>query len=150
MDKKIAAPLTFVAVLFVAAGGFVHLREWLETYRDVPARVPGSEVVVIGFPLHVAASVLAVAALVGAAGWKPAWLRIVAVGTAAFQASALAVLVATREGTVLGWTEPTYTRGAEQSLAVEIGALVMLAALVGLDALRRRDDGYAMAPAVSG
>lgn len=143
MQHKLVAPLVALAGLFVAAGGFIHLTEWLETYRDVPSSVPGSEVVTIGFPVNVATSVVAVAALVVALLWRTGWLRLVVAAVASFQAASLAVLVQTRNGSFLGWTEPTWTPAAEQTLAVEIGALVALAAVLAMDtALRRGDDPY--------
>lgn len=143
MHNKLVAPLVALAGVFVAAGGYIHLREWLDTYRDVPASVPGSEVVTIGFPVNVATSIVAVIALAVALLWKTEWLRLVVTGVAVFQAASLAVLVQTRNGSFLGWTEPTWTPGAEQTLAVEIGALVALAAVVAMDTvLRRGDDPY--------
>ena len=45
--------LIVVAAVFVAAEG-IHLREWLDTYRHVPASVPGAAVVRVGFPVNAA------------------------------------------------------------------------------------------------
>lgn len=136
--RAAAVPLVVAAALFVAAGGFVHLREWLDTYRHVPADVPGAFLVRVGFPLDTAVSAgVAGALLAGAFGLRrPApWFVLAA---AAFQAASLAVLVATRTGSVLGWAEPVWTAGADQSRAVEIGALVSLAAVAAHRALRDR------------
>ena len=69
---------------------------------------------------------------------RPGWLRGLAGGALVFQAGSIAALVISREGSLFGWMEPTYTPGAEQALAVEIGAAVCLVALAGLDGLRRR------------
>ncbi len=129
LTVRSTTPLVVAAAAFVAAGGYVHATEWLDVYRDVPASVPGAEVVTIGFPVHVAASVVAVAALAVTAWSRPRLLGAVVAATAAFQAGALAVLILTRTGTVLGWTEPTWNDAANTSRAVEIGALVCLAAL---------------------
>lgn len=140
MERKLTTPLAAAAALFVAAGGFVHLREWLEVYRDVPDSVSGSEVVTAGFPITAAASVLAVLALLGAALWRPAWLRIVAAATLAFQASAIGALIISREDSLFGWMEPTYNQAAEQALTVEIGAVLALGALLALDLVVRRSE----------
>ncbi len=64
-------------------------------------------------------------------------------GVALFQVTSLAALVISRNGTLLGWTEPVWNSAAKQTLAVEIGALVALVALVAMDSvLRRADDPY--------
>lgn len=55
-----AAPLLLLSGVFVAAGGFVHLREWLVTYRHVPTSLPGAEVVRIGFVINAAVSAVLV------------------------------------------------------------------------------------------
>lgn len=132
---------------YVAAGGYVHLREWLNTYRDVPGSVPGAEVVTVGFPVNVAASAVLAGALIAAGlGWirRRGLVNALLAATAAFQLGSLAVLVGTRYGTVLGWSERVWTRGAEQSLALELGALAVLVVLVGLrTAADRRDAGGA-------
>ena len=52
----------------------------------------------------------------------------------AFEVSSVAVLIGTRMGTVLGWTEPVWTAGADQSRAVEVGALLCLATSLVLQA----------------
>ena len=138
MDRRFPAPLLLAAAAFVAAGGYVHAREWSEIYRDVPASVPGSEVVTIGFPVNVAVSAIVVVALVVSAAWRPGWARIVAVGALAFQAASIGALVVTHEASLFGWTQPVYTPGAQQSLAVEVGAVVCLLAVLALDLVRRR------------
>ena len=138
LPHDLATPLVAIAAAFVAAGGWVHLREWLETYRDVPADAPGAAVVTVGFPIHVVLSVLAVAALVGALVRWQRLLPLAILGTALFQAGALASLILTRTGGLFGWSEPVWTRGAEQTRAVEIGALVALALAGALLTLARR------------
>lgn len=138
MDRRFPAPLLLAAAAFVAAGGYVHAREWFETYRDVPSSVPGSEVVTVGFPVNVAISVVVVLALVVSALWRPAWARLVAVAALAFQIGSVAALVISHEASLFGWTQPIYTPGAQQSLAVEIGAVVCLLAALGLDLAQRR------------
>ncbi len=143
MRHKLVTPLVVVSVAFVAAGGFIHLREWLDTYRDLPSMVPGAEVVKIGFPVNAAASLVAVVALGVAVVWKAGWLRRIVGVVAAFQAGSLAALVISRNGTLFGWTEPVWTAAAEQTLAVGIGALVALGALLFMDTvLRRGAVGY--------
>ncbi len=150
MNTKLTTPLAVAAALFVAAGGFVHAREWLDTYRDVPSNVPGVEVVSIGFPVTAALSAIVVLLLVGSAIWRPVWLRTIAVLTFGWQAVSIGALVLSREDSVFGWMEPTYTLGAEQTLAVEIGAMVCTAALVGLDWLRRREGAPSASPVTAG
>jgi hypothetical protein len=63
----VAAPLLLSAALFTAAGGYVHLREWVHTYRAIPASAPGSALVRIGFPVNAAASAVLALALVACA-----------------------------------------------------------------------------------
>ena len=148
LPHDLATPLVAVAAAFVAAGGWVHLREWLDTYRDIPADAPGAAVVTIGFPIHVVLSVLAVAALAGALVRWQRLLPLAILATALFQAGALASLILTRTGSLLGWSEPVWTRGAEQTRAVEIGALIALTLAGALVGLGRR-QAVALAPARS-
>jgi hypothetical protein len=129
-----------VAAMFVVAGGFVHLREWLEIYRDVPAQVPGSLVVRLGFPLNAAASAVIAAALAVCAARRVRFAPQVVVAAVLFQATSLAALIATRTGSLFGWMETGWTVGASQTRAVEIGALVALAA-VALLAWQDRQAG---------
>lgn len=131
-------PLVAAAAALVTAGGWVHLREWLDTYRDVPASSPGSFVVRIGFPVLVVASVALAAALVVAATRAPQLLLPAVAAGLLLETGALVILVATRTGSVLGWAEPIWTRGAEQSRAVEAGALVVLALLAAQLVAERR------------
>lgn len=137
MQRKLTIPLVILSAVFVAAGGYVHLTEWLDVYRDLPSQTPGVEVVQVGFPVNVAVSVLAVVAL-GLAAWRrPRWLWLVVAGTVAFQAGSLASLILSRTGSVFGWTEPVWNDAANQTRAVEIGALVCLTALGVLLGLQR-------------
>lgn len=134
---RLAAPLLLATALFTAAGGFIHLREWSETYRAVPASAPGAALVRVGFPINGALSLLVAGLLVWCAV-RPVRRTVVVVAAAiALQVGSLAVLILTRTGTVLGWTEPVWTRGANQSRAVEIGALITAVAVLGLQALGR-------------
>ena len=126
---RLTTPLLALASTFIAAGGFIHLREWLEVYRGVPASAPGSAVVRIGFPLTAVASVLVVLALGLAIRRRSRLIQPVILVALVMQAGSLAVLIATRMGSVLGWFEPIWTPGAEQTRAVEIAAIVALAAL---------------------
>jgi len=127
-------PMLVAAAAFTAAGGYVHLREWLDTYRDVPSSAAGSWLVRIGFPVNAGVSVVAAVALVLAATRLPKLLWPAVAATFAFQAASLAFLIGSRTGTVLGWTEPIWTPGAEQSRALELAAM---AALVLVVVLRR-------------
>ncbi len=137
MQRKLTIPLVILSALFVAAGGYIHLTEWLDVYRDLPSETPGVEVVQVGFPVNVAVSVLAVVAL-GVAAWRlPKLLWLVVAGTVAFQVGSLATLILSRTGSVFGWTEPVWNDAANQARAVEIGALLSLAALGVLLGLQR-------------
>jgi len=131
---RLARPMLLAAAAFTVAGGYVHLREWLDTYRDVPSSAPGSWLVRIGFPVDAGLSVVAAVVLVLAATRLPKLTVPATVATLLFQAGSLAFLIGSRTGTVLGWTEPTWTPGAEQSRALELAAM---AALVVAVALRR-------------
>ena len=125
------------AAVFVAAGGFVHLREWLETYRHVPADVAGSAVVRVGFPINVALSVVVAVVLAATALRRSRSVPRVVLAAAAFQVVSLGTLVATRVGTVLDWSEPSWTAAAEQTRALHAGALTSLAAAAVVVALQR-------------
>lgn len=135
---RYAPPALLAAALFTLAGGYVHLREWLDGYRDVPASVPGSFLVRVGFPVNAAVSVAIAAALVYCAVRRTGLAAFVVVGAALFQAGSLAVVILTRIGTVFGWTEPIWSRGADQSRAVEIGALLALGAVATITGIERR------------
>jgi len=139
--------MMLAAAGYVAAGGYVHLREWFEQYRSVPASVSGAAVVRVGFPINAAVSVVLAALLVAAAVRLPRLAVPAIVATAAFQAAALALLVASRVGSVAGWSEPAWTLGAEQARAVEIGALLSLAAAAGLGWMRARSRRVHLQPA---
>ena len=72
--------------------------------------------------------------------WNPTAAVVLGV-TAVFQAVSLAVLILSRTDSVLGWSEPAWTRGADQIRAIEVGALICLAQVAGLRALMRRHGG---------
>ncbi len=145
--RRSTTPLLLAAAMFVTAGGFAHLREWFDTYRDVPAGAPGAAVVRVGFPVNAGLSLLVAVALVVTAFTLRRWAPVVVGAALLFQAGALAVLILSRIGTVLGWSESGWTLGADQIRAVEIGALVMLAAIAAVWWPERR---VALQPARSG
>ena len=120
--------MLLAAAAFSTAGGYIHLREWLDSYRGVPASSPGGWVVRIGFPVNAAASLLLAIALLLVATGLPRLVVPALVASIGFQAGSLGVLIATRTGSVFGWSEPVWTHGADQTRAVEIGALLALAA----------------------
>jgi len=128
-------PTTLAAVPaagFILAAGFVHLREWLQMYRDLPGDVPGSAVVKIGFPINVAVSVLLAGLLLVAAVRASRWLTLLAGAAAVFEAGSLASLILSRTANVFGWTEAGWRVGATQTRALELGALASLAGLVAI------------------
>ena len=124
--------MVVLSAMFIGAGGFIHLREWLDVYRQVPASAPGAAVVRIGFPLNAATSLLFVICLVLVFRRPSRFTQPTVLAAIAFQAASLATLIATRVGSVLGWSEPIWTPGAEQSRAVEAAAIVTLLALAAL------------------
>ena len=128
--------LVLVAAVFVAAGGYLHLREWLDVYRDLPASVPGSAVVRIGFPLNAVLSFVLAAALVATLGPLRRHATAVVVGTLLFQVASLATLIQTRTGSLFGWMEAVWTPAANQIRFVEIGASVALGAALVVAAIR--------------
>jgi hypothetical protein len=131
-------PMVAIAAAFVLAGGYVHLREWLDTYRHVPSGVDGSFVVKLGFPVDAVISVVLAIALVASVVRWPRRAPIAVAAAIGFEAASLATLILTRTGSVLGWAEPIWTDGAEQTRAVEIGALLTLAVVAVLLAAARR------------
>jgi hypothetical protein len=119
-------PLLLSAAAYTLAGGYVHLRAWLDVYRHVPTQIPGAWVVRLGFPSTAAASVVLAAALALAATRFPKLAIPAVAATTLFQIGSLGVLVATRVGSAFGWTESGWTGAAGQIRAAEAGALAML------------------------
>lgn len=136
--RRVTTPLILIAALFVLAGGYVHLREWQDTYRALPAIVPGRDVVRIGFPVNAAMSLLLAVALVVTTVRFRRLAPLVVVGAVVFEAASLAAVVISRNASLFGWTERIWTLGANQSVALEIGALVNLAIVVALATVQRR------------
>lgn len=123
------SPMLAAAAFFVAAGGYVHLREWVTTYRDVPSGIPGAAVVRIGFPVNAAISFLVAAALAVLVVRRSRLSPYVVGAALVLQVGSLAAVIVTRTGSLFGWTEASWTLAANQSRAVEIGALLALAAI---------------------
>ena len=142
--KRPVSPLLLAIAALVGAGGFVHLREWLGSYRSLPSAVPGAAVVKVGFPVTAAISavlaVVLVAMVLGRRDRSRATAVVLGV-TAVFQAVSLAALILSRTDSVFGWSEPAWTRGADQIRALEIGALICLAQVAGLRAMMRSPRG---------
>lgn len=125
---RLTGTMLFASAAYVVAGGYIHVSEWLGQYRFVPTSAPGAALVRIGFPVNAALSVVLAVVLLAAAVRLPRLVLPAVVAAMAFQAASLAFLIGSRTGTVLGWSEPVWTTAAEQTRAVEIGALLMLAA----------------------
>ncbi|MEY2397476.1 MAG: hypothetical protein QOJ00_650 [Actinomycetota bacterium] len=125
------------SALFVAAGGYVHFREWFDTYRHLPSNLPGVAVVRVGFPLNAAASVVLVGALLFCALRRSKFSPWVVAAAIVFEVGSLLTLIATRVGNVFGWSEHIWTMGANQTRAVEIGALFALFGVIAVGALTR-------------
>jgi hypothetical protein len=128
--------LVLIAAILVTVGGFIHLREWLDTYRHVPAAVPGAAVVRVGFPLNAATSLVIALALLATLWRFRRFMLSVVAGAIAFEAASLVSLILSRTGSVFGWSEPVWTTAANQTRAVEIAALVVLAGAVALRGAR--------------
>ncbi len=127
---RLTGTMLFASAAYVVAGGYIHVSEWLAQYRFVPTSAPGAALVRIGFPVNAALSVVLAVVLVAAAVRLPRLVVPAVVGTMAFQAASLVFVIGSRIGTVLGWSEPAWTMAAEQTRAVEIGALLTLATAV--------------------
>jgi hypothetical protein len=103
-------------------------------------------VVRLGFPLNAATSLIIAAALVFCALRKSPFAPYVVTGAVLFQMGSLGALIATRTGSLFGWSEPTWTLGANQTLAVEIGALLSLVAVVVAAAVQRLESSRVELP----
>lgn len=136
--RRVTTPLVAISALFVLAGGYIHLREWLDTYRAVPASLPGAEVVRIGFPLNAGTSVLVATALVVTAIVWPQLVPKAVLAALVFEVSSLAALILSRTGSLAGWMEPVWNSGASQARAVEVAAIVALLALAAVLAAQNR------------
>jgi hypothetical protein len=146
--RRVTTPLILIAALFVLAGGYVHLREWQDTYRFLPAIVPGRDVVRIGFPVNAALSlVLALALVLTTLRFRPL-APLVLAGAILFEAGSLAAVVISRNASLFGWMESVWTLGANQSVALEIGALVNLGLVIALTTIRHRVPQPALVAAV--
>ena len=126
--------LATLATMFVVAGGVVHLCEWAETYRHVPASAPGAFVVQQGFLAHALAAVLIGAALLVLAWRRPkgGWVVATALAGIALQAATVTGLFLSRNAGVFGWRESGWSTGATQSLAVALDALALLVILLAV------------------
>src|SRR5262245_517621 len=92
---RLAVPrlLLLLGALFTAAAGYIHLREWMVTYRSIPTAVPGSWVVRVGFPASAAIAVLLSVALVVAAVRRSPRSRLAVGMTIAFASALLGFLI---------------------------------------------------------
>ena len=151
MRRPTLALLALAAAL-VAAGGVLHLRDWLSTYRAVPWEVPGAWVVRVGFLVNAAVSVVVGVGLVAAAILFRRLLGVATAATIGFQLASIAAVILSRHGGVFGWVEQGWTTQARQVLAVEIAAVgvlvaAQLARVPRRQVLRRSDSPVAAAPA---
>ena len=146
MTRK-ASPLVdglgVVGALFTVAGGAVHLREWLDGYKDVPSALDGAFVVKLGFPVNAALSAL-LAAFIGYVILRPVPMRTFVTAFTAglvFQVGALLALFISRtDSGLLGWSEPQWTSGATQARFVEAVAIAALAGALALMAIEPKDS----------
>ncbi len=134
----LSAALLLVAAAFTVWGGFVHLREWLVFYRQLPASIPGSAVVRVGFPVSAAISAVLAVLLVFSALRARRLAPYVVVGAFLFHAASLAALIVSRNGTLFGWTESTWTGAANEARVAEIAAMASLFAAMAIAVVRER------------
>lgn len=137
MIRRMTLPLLTLSAVLMAAGGALHVRDWLRTYRAVPWEVPGAWVVRVGFPVNAAISLL-FAALIILAATGPRLRPYAIAGAIAFQAASLVALVLSRNGGVFGWTEPSWTMEARQIRTLEIATILALALAAVAGRVRRR------------
>lgn len=113
MPASSVARLTrLLAAAFVVASGVMHLNLWLDGYRGIPHIGPL-------FLVNFAASVV-----VGGALFFRGGVRLVLLAVA-FSIGSLVALVMSRTVGLLGFSE-TWTPRALQTLALELGAVLML------------------------
>lgn len=136
----LTAPLLLAAAAYTAGGGYVHLREWWNLYRHLPSSVAGSAVVKIGFPVNAAVSLVVASLLCLAAARGGRRTGYIVGASLLFQASSLAVLILTRTGSVLGWSERTWSLAANQARLAEVAALGCLALVIAIAFARRRSS----------
>ena len=139
-NRIVATVLRVVAALLVLAGGALHLKLWLDEYRDVPSDVAGAFVVNPGF--LVSAVVSLVLALGVLALRRPlVWLVALLV-----ELASVVTLVLSRQASVFGWEEPDWSADAKRILVVEILAVVALAVLLAVDYARSGRVGPSAGP----
>lgn len=153
--RRPAAPLVAVAAAFVLAGGAIHLRQWLDYYRHIPASIPGAAVVRIGFPLNTAASLALAGALIATIFRFRRLAPMVLAAALGFQTASLAALVLTRSGRGLfGWVELGWAGAPTLTRALELGAITALVAAVVVarygPARRPRAETAAPRPGLAG
>jgi hypothetical protein len=136
--RRATTPLILIAALFVLAGGIVHLREWQDTYRHLPSIVPGRDVVRLGFPVNAVVSLVLALGLVLTTVRFRRLAALAIVGAVVFEAGSLAAVIISRNASLFGWSEHVWTLGANQSVALEIGALVNLGLVLVIATFRHR------------
>ena len=143
--RAVQRPLTILAALLIAAGGVVHFLEWNDAYRHLPGDVAGAALVKIGLPVNAVLSLLVAVALVVTLFAVRRLFTATVVAAVVFQLGSLAALVVSREGSLFGWQEATWTGAAEQSKVLEIAALVCLGAVLVTQARRHAEAPPALA-----
>ncbi|MDQ4131692.1 MAG: hypothetical protein M3179_00440 [Actinomycetota bacterium] len=142
---RLPAALLLAAAAFTAWSGYVHFREWLGFYRKLPASIPGSAVVRVGFPVTAVISAVLAVLLVLCALRRRRLAPYVVGGALLFHAASLAALIVSRNGSLFGWTEATWTGAANATRIAEVAAMVSLFAAMGITAaVRERRQGQAL------
>ena len=114
-----------LAAVLVLVGGYIHLKLYFDGYRDVPNANLGRS-----FLLNAAAALVVAAALVL---WRTVWPLIA--GLVLVNATLLGFGLSRTSSGIFGFTETGFQPSPEAaiSLVVEIGAAVVLVALLYLE-----------------
>ncbi len=109
----------------MAAGGLIHLREWLDPYRNVPPAAPGAFVVRGRVPGERGAVSLVLAGALLTTGWRlRRYLTVVVLTAIAFEAASLAAPHHVAHRKRLRLDGAPVDDGANQARALEIGAVL--------------------------
>jgi hypothetical protein len=114
-----------VAAVLVLIGGYIHLKLYFDGYRDIPDANLGRS-----FLLNAAAAVVVAAALVL---WRNVWALVA--GLVLVNATLIGFGLSRTSRGIFGFTESGFQPSPEaaMSLVVEIGAAVILIALLYLE-----------------
>lgn len=127
--------LRIAAAVLVLAGGAVHLQLWNDGYRGIPR---------IG-PSFMANVIISVALAVAIVIFRD---RRIALAGILFSLAALGALVMSRTTGIFGFTEKAWTTSVVQAAAAEVGAVILLIFLFGMESRKSRTTAIPRAAAV--